>query len=405
MALGQLARREGDVPFTKNNARGKASLTPGTRSLQRQQAVARKLATKSQKAQRGGVLPLHERPASPCSVIMEADMETVGATALKGARVALHGAKVAGGYGISTARVAGSYSLIASKALYAMAATLWASLAVACAVLVGGMCFLVSTLFEMSRRVKVASRGFVKVAQFAGRSMKLSIQASSYAGRVFVAMWTRITAGCSRGFEASLALFVVVSGLCLEAFLRARTAGAARAAPFLRKHAPMAADMLFESPKKNDDCEEALLLDRSARLPHHQSTRRRRRPRCGAWRPSGSALLPNRPEYGTPSSPACQVSLLSTFLSASRRSPWTTPRRLPGRIRTRGCRRARLRRRSGRHQIHTKFTSSLLVGGRREVHDAPPPVREPRLITRRGAVRALFCHAAAQLRLQGAQTQ
>ena len=129
MALGQLARREGDVPFTKNNARGKASLTPGTRSLQRQQAVARKLATKSQKAQRGGVLPLHERPASPCSVIMEADMETVGATALKGARVALHGAKVAGGYGISTARVAGSYSLIASKALYAMAATLWASLA------------------------------------------------------------------------------------------------------------------------------------------------------------------------------------------------------------------------------------------------------------------------------------
>ena len=93
--------------------------------------------------------------------------------------------------------------------------------------------------------------------------MKLSIQASSYAGRVVVAMWTRITAGCSRGFEASLALFVVVSGLCLEAFLRARTAGAARAAPFLRKHAPMAADMLFESPKKNDDCEEALLLDLS----------------------------------------------------------------------------------------------------------------------------------------------
>ena len=139
--------------FTKNNARGKASLTPGTRSLQRQQAVARKLATKSQKAQRGGVLPLHERPSSPCSVILEADMETVGQTALKGARVALHGAKVAGGYGISTARVAGSYSLIASKALYAMAATLWASLAVACAVVVGGMCFLVSTLFEMSRPV------------------------------------------------------------------------------------------------------------------------------------------------------------------------------------------------------------------------------------------------------------
>ena len=153
MALGQLARREGDVVFTKNNARGKASLTPGTRSLQRQQAVARKLATKSQKAQRGGVLPLHERPASPCSVILEADVATVGQTALKGARVALHGAKVAGGYGISTARVAGSYSLIASKALYAMAATLWASLAVACAVLVGGMCFLVSTIFEMSRPV------------------------------------------------------------------------------------------------------------------------------------------------------------------------------------------------------------------------------------------------------------
>ena len=106
MALGQLARREGDVVFTKNNARGKASLTPGTRSLQRQQAVARKLATKSQKAQRGGVLPLHERPASPCSVILEADVATVGATALRGARVALHGAKVAGGYGISTARVA-----------------------------------------------------------------------------------------------------------------------------------------------------------------------------------------------------------------------------------------------------------------------------------------------------------
>ena len=106
MALGQLARREGDVVFTKNNARGKASLTPGTRSLQRQQAVARKLATKSQKAQRGGVLPLHERPASPCSVIMEADMDTVGRTALKGAKVALHGAKVTAGYGISTARVA-----------------------------------------------------------------------------------------------------------------------------------------------------------------------------------------------------------------------------------------------------------------------------------------------------------
>ena len=218
MALGQLARREGDVPFTKNNARGKASLTPGTRSLQRQQAVARKLATKSQKAQRGGVLPLHERPASPCSVIMEADIDTVGRTALKGAKVALHGAKVTAGYGISTARVAGSYSLIASRALYATAATLWASLAVAAAVLVGGVCFLVSTMFEMSRRVKVASRGFVKVAQFAGRSMKLSIQASSYAGRVAVAMWTRLTAGCSRGFEASLALFVVVSGLCLEAF-------------------------------------------------------------------------------------------------------------------------------------------------------------------------------------------
>ncbi len=263
MALGQLARREGDVVFTKNNARGKASLTPGTRSLQRQQAVARKLATKSQKAQRGGVLPLHERPASPCSVIMEADIDTVGRTALKGAKVALHGAKVTAGYGISTARVAGSYSLIASRALYATAATLWASLAVAAAVLVGGVCFLVSTMFEMSRRVKVASRGFVKVAQFAGRSMKLSIQASSYAGRVAVAMWTRLTAGCSRGFEASLALFVVVSGLCLEAFLRARTAGAAKAAPFLRKHAPMAADMLFESPKKNDDCEEALLLDLS----------------------------------------------------------------------------------------------------------------------------------------------
>ena len=92
MALGQLARREGDALFTKNNARGKASLTPGTRSLQRQQAVARKLATKSQKAQRGGVLPLHERPASPCSVILEADVATVGATALRGARVALHGA-------------------------------------------------------------------------------------------------------------------------------------------------------------------------------------------------------------------------------------------------------------------------------------------------------------------------
>ena len=190
-------------------------------------------------------------------------METVGATALKGARVALHGAKVTAGYGISTAKVAGSYSLIASKALYAMAATLWASLAVACAVLVGGMCFLVSTIFEMSRRVKVASRGMVKIAQFTTRSVKLSIQASSYAGRVAVALWTRLSASASRGFEASLALFVVVSGLCLEAFLRARTAGAARAAPFLRKHAPMAADMLFESPKKNDDCEEALLLDLS----------------------------------------------------------------------------------------------------------------------------------------------
>ena len=102
------------------------------------------------------------------------------------------------GYGISTARVAGSYSLIASKALYAMAATLWASLAVACAVLVGGMCFLVSTIFEMSRRVKVASRGLVKVARFAGHSMKLSIQASSYAGRVAVALWTRLSASVVR---------------------------------------------------------------------------------------------------------------------------------------------------------------------------------------------------------------
>jgi hypothetical protein len=262
MTLGQLDRRAGDGrAFTKKN-----SLTPGSRSLQRQRAVARKLVKKALSAQRTDVLPLHERPASPCSVILEADLVCVsqrtGSAALKSARFALHGARVVGGYGVAATKVAGSYSLVASRSLYAALAALWASLAVASAVLVGGCCFLVHTIYTMARRVKAATSGVLKVARFAGLSVKLSIQASSYAGRVAVAAWTRVVSVGSRAVEASLAVFVVVSGLCLEAFLRARTAGASRAAPFLRKHAPMAADMLFEfeSPKKNDDCE-ALLLD------------------------------------------------------------------------------------------------------------------------------------------------
>lgn len=262
MTLGQLDRRAGDGrAVTKKN-----SLTPGSRSLQRQRAVARKLVKKALSAQRTDVLPLHERPASPCSVILEADLACVsqrtGSAALKSARFALHGARAAGGYGIAATKVAGSYSLVASRSLYAALAALWASLAVASAVLVGGCCFLVHTMYTMARRVKAATSGVLKVARFAGLSVKLSIQASSYTGRVAVAAWTRVVSVGSRAAEASLAVFVVVSGLCLEAFLRARTAGASRAAPFLRKHAPMAADMLFESPKKNDDCE-ALLLDLS----------------------------------------------------------------------------------------------------------------------------------------------
>ena len=76
--------------------------------------------------------------------------------------------------------------------------------------------------------------------------------------------------------------------------------GRGAAAPFLRKHAPMAADMLFESPKKNDDCEEALLLDLSPEAGYGATQRagRRRRTPCGRKRwvrasPSSSIDTPS----------------------------------------------------------------------------------------------------------------